>query len=55
MEYYAVDYKWKEQPSVGAVKKDDKGFFIEKEDTYSDTRIDDSEKSNEILKYCGWV
>lgn len=54
IKYYQRDYSRIENPSYGIVKKDNEGFFIEWEDCHSDTRIDGSEESKEILKYCGY-
>ena len=54
IEYYGWNNHNVDNPSEGIIKEDDIGFYIEWEDSVSDTRLDGSERSNDILKNCVW-
>lgn len=55
LEYYHNIYTSNTNISKGVIKKDKKGFYIEWEDTYTITRVDGSQHSNEVLNKCGWL
>lgn len=55
LHYYGNNDEWVETPSVGIIKKDVEGLYIKWEDTADDTRLDDSDHCNSVLKNCGWT
>lgn len=54
VEYYGVKNRSINNPMIGTINSDENGFFIEWEDGASDTRIDGSDFSKEVLENCGF-
>lgn len=55
LEYYHNNTEYYlNNPSLGVIKEDHLGFYIEWEDTEYLTRIDGSVGSQKVLKNCGW-
>ena len=52
--YYGNGAKWINTPSHGEIGEDENGFFIVWEDFDTNTPLDGSQYSNDILKMCGF-
>lgn len=53
--YYGNGDEWIENPSEGIIEKDDNGLYIKWNDTSEDTRLEDNDHTNSVLKNCGWA
>ena len=52
--YYGNKYAWEKKPVKGIIREVNGFFLIDWEDNQASTKINDSEHSSNILKYCGF-
>ena len=52
--YYGQKYTGEDNPFKGVIREQDDEFYISWDDNSPETKIDNSEKSVSILKYCAF-